>query len=323
MFNKRRFIKNCLYLIEGEEKKMRLSEVEEKINRLGIETTEDDKVSVANGYMKKLLGDDDPPTPAIDKVAALSTIFNVPIDLLINGDLTRITSSERKIISFFSKLYSQTEAFTYLWNKEKLDNKDYYEKGELGNYEIKPTEKWNEENKQVETFLRFLRKVDIHNPSEEEEYLLNGEYDRYFPNSNYITTTIFSTPSCFEKDISFNVVNMKKTRVCSVYSVELYGGQDLFLLRDDEKDFPRYELYIVDTEVRPVCSAYRTESPLYSSFNNLYNLVVENATHIMLNEKTSSIIEKFLSDNNKEDYTSHILEKDNNSGNSTQGDTNE
>lgn len=116
-FNKKIMLENISYLLEENNKKT--GELESE-------------AGVSTGYISRL-AKDDKSKPGIEFIMGVAKSLKISIDILLNVNLSKITPTEKYLITFLEKLNSDTLADKLFWNKESADSFLHYDADINGN----------------------------------------------------------------------------------------------------------------------------------------------------------------------------------------------
>ena len=99
-------------------KRVILANVMYLINKMDLKVGKvEEAIGVSTGYLSRLGSEGNSTKIGLDLVSSLSTVLNVPMDLLCHVDLTALTETENSAVMFIGKLTDGTISGSEVWGK--------------------------------------------------------------------------------------------------------------------------------------------------------------------------------------------------------------
>lgn len=77
----------------------------------------EEKVGLSKGYFARLKRDGNNSFPTVEKIYSIAEQLRVRVDLLMNGELTKLSDNELIMLQFIEKLYVELENHRMKWDK--------------------------------------------------------------------------------------------------------------------------------------------------------------------------------------------------------------
>lgn len=208
------------------------------------------------GYMSRLEKEDNTTDPSMEFVVTAAKMLNVPVDILLKGDLGDLTDAEEYLLEFVSQLIEDTESCYLDW---KLETEFYLAEGiksDPNTHKVKhPLLVRSEDDKEnfYVSKLSELETIDFRGNS----------YHCYLPKS----------------DVYVYLMSIEDT---DVFNRELF--YDLYLVRDYDESY----------EVTPICSSRDIRQGLATKVELLYAWVEKRASHVHIDYDVVQTLNKYM-----------------------------
>ena len=208
------------------------------------------------GYMSRLEKEDNNTDPSMEFVVTAAKMLNVPMDILLKGDLGDLTDAEEYLMDFLKQLIEDTESCYLDWKLET----EYYLTDEL-----KPDP---ETNKLKHPFLFRYE---------------GGEENFYASKFSNLETIDFRGNSyhCYlpKSDVYVYLLSIEDT---DEYNRESF--YDLYLVRDYDDSY----------KVTPICSSRDIRQGLATKVELLYAWIEKRASNVHIDYEVVQILDKYM-----------------------------
>lgn len=212
---------------------------------------------VSKGYLSKLLKDDKSTNPSIDFIVSIANYLSIDITTLISYDLSELTPSEAKLLTFLDRLLQKTCDDEIIW-----------------------TEHSSQEFEEITIDSKNNEKL-LHPLSQPVISALSNNVSR----SEY--KSLFCVNEVFEPIEYFYSYDFNKTSILFVPVKKTLSPED------EHNVF--FEMYTIkNNKANKLYSSTLNNSMFNNKLSHLYQAITDSLLHVHLNEDTMDIIDDFM-----------------------------
>lgn len=220
------------------------------------------------GYLSRMKSGKSNSDPSIEFLMTAAEELDVPLELLISADLTKMSATEEFIVKFIKKLIEDTQKDELVWNRETLS-------------ELEKLEITNDRNgyRVVDHPLYEVEEGNI-----EENYYEEIVYNSLF----YPRCGVEPAGNCYNAYLSGTNSH--------IYIMDCKKGDERITWSNDRF----FEIYMVEVlnyghdQVNKICSTLDMSSPINAIVNSLIKNIISSQNRVHIDTGVRSVIDAYL-----------------------------
>lgn len=222
------------------------------------------EAGVRAGYVARLEKPDNTAEPSVEFIMTAAKMLDVSVDFLMNAKINEVTPNEEYILKFIKRVVSDTESGAMFWKRESCRELNAVHNDYEAREKAHPLFMYDMAERDNSGRMYIARYGSTFFPYNAVDVMGNA-YNAKLPG----TDTRFYIVPC-------NILDEEDS---------LESLEDRFC----------YEIYLEESrDVTPICNSLLTCDIVRKAIADLYKRIEEATSHIQLNDKAKSIIDRYM-----------------------------